>query len=241
MAGNCPPSYRRHRRGRHHPGRRHAQCGAARILARRILDARAVGQPHGLLALIRDGWLRDAHPPVFSAWATLLGALGIDSIATGRVLSNLFGAGLMLLAARRLSRRMPGQAGFSAALLLLVLSLPQAIEAFATYRSYFWQIAAMTTLGAGRPSCRLGQGRSRPAPRRRGSRDRRDGGGGLDRAALYRRAVRRPAGRRNRAFRVSPRPAAVGTADAGDDGAGGRACRRDRGPAGAQLGGRVRP
>jgi hypothetical protein len=83
---------------------------------------------------------------VFSAWATLLGALGIDSIATGRVLSNLLAAGLMLLAARRLSRRMPGQAGFSAALLLLVLSLPQAIEAFATYRSYFWQIAAMTTL-----------------------------------------------------------------------------------------------
>ncbi|MBN9089108.1 MAG: hypothetical protein J0J01_19545 [Reyranella sp.] len=101
---------------------------------------------HGLLALIQDGWLRDAHPPLFNAWATLLAALGIDSIAAGRLVSNLLAAGLMLLAARRLARRMPGPAGFTAALLLLVLSLPPAIEAFATYRSYFWQIAAMTIL-----------------------------------------------------------------------------------------------
>src|SRR5262245_48485781 len=35
---------------------------------------------NGLLPLIRDGWLRDAHPPLFNAWATLLGWLGVGSI-----------------------------------------------------------------------------------------------------------------------------------------------------------------
>jgi hypothetical protein len=101
---------------------------------------------HGLAALIRDGWLRDAHPPAFNAWATLLASVGVTSIAAGRLVSNLLAAGLMLLAVHRLSQRRPEQAGFNAVVLLLVLSLPQAIEAFATYRSYFWQIAALVTL-----------------------------------------------------------------------------------------------
>ena len=35
---------------------------------------------NGLPALIRDGWMRDAHPPVFNAWATLLASLGVTSI-----------------------------------------------------------------------------------------------------------------------------------------------------------------
>jgi len=100
----------------------------------------------GLPALIRDGWMRDAHPPVFNAWATLLASLGITSIAAGRLVSNLLAAGLMILAAVRLSRRTPGQAGFAAALLLLTLSLPQAMESFAHYRSYFWQMTAIGTL-----------------------------------------------------------------------------------------------
>ena len=100
----------------------------------------------GLPALIRDGWMRDAHPPVFNAWATLLASLGITSIPAGRLVSNLLAAGLMILAAFRLSRRAPGQAGFAAALLLLTLSLPQAMEFFALYRSYFWQMTAIATL-----------------------------------------------------------------------------------------------
>ena len=100
----------------------------------------------GLPALIRDGWMRDAHPPVFNAWATLLASLGITSIPAGRLVSNLLAAGLMILAAFRLSRRTPGQAGFAAALLLLTLSLPQAMESFALYRSYFWQMTAIATL-----------------------------------------------------------------------------------------------
>jgi len=74
----------------------------------------------------------------------LLASLGVESIAAGRLVSNLLAAGLMLLAAQRLARRMPD--GFPLALLLLVLPLPPVIEAFATYRSYFWQVAAMTTL-----------------------------------------------------------------------------------------------
>ncbi len=100
----------------------------------------------GLAALIREGWMRDAHPPVFNAWATLLTALGIASIPAGRLVSNLLAAGLMILAAFRLSRRMPEQAGFAAAFLLLSLSLPQVMDSFAIYRSYFWQIAALGTL-----------------------------------------------------------------------------------------------
>jgi len=52
----------------------------------------------------------------------------------------------MIVAARRLSRRTPGHATFSATLLLLVLSLPEVIDAFASYRSYFWQVAALATL-----------------------------------------------------------------------------------------------
>jgi hypothetical protein len=100
----------------------------------------------GLPALIRDGWMRDVHPPVFNAWATLLASLGITSIPAGRLISNLPAAGLMILAALRLARRTPGQAGFTAALLLLTLSLPQAMDSFAHYRSYFWQTTAIGTL-----------------------------------------------------------------------------------------------
>jgi len=100
----------------------------------------------GLPALIRDGWMRDAHPPVFNAWATLLASLGITSIPAGRLVSNMLAAGLMILAAFRLSRRTPEQAGFAAALLLLTLSLPQAMESFTHYRSYFWQMTAIGTL-----------------------------------------------------------------------------------------------
>jgi len=101
---------------------------------------------NGLWSLIRDGWLHDVHPPVFNAWTTLLAWLGITSIAEGRLTSNLLAAGLMLLAARRLILRRLEQAGFTACFLLLALSLPRAMEAFAIYRSYFWQIAAMATL-----------------------------------------------------------------------------------------------
>jgi len=101
---------------------------------------------NGLRALVRDGWLRDTHPPAFNAWATLLASLGITSIPAGRLASNLLAAALMIVAAWRLSRRAPGQAGFNTVLLLLTLSLPQAMESFAVYRSYFWQIAAIGTL-----------------------------------------------------------------------------------------------
>lgn len=106
-----------------------------------LADTRA-----GLLALIRDGWLHDTHPPVFNAWATLLASLGIGSVPAGRLVSNLFAAGLMILAARRLSLRAPEHSGFNTVMLLLTLSLPQAMESFAVYRSYFWQITSVGTL-----------------------------------------------------------------------------------------------
>jgi hypothetical protein len=103
---------------------------------------------NGLLALMRDGWLRDTHPPLFNAWGTLLASFGVTSIAAGRLVSNLLAAGLMLLASWSLSKRMPEHAGFNMVLVVLVLSLPQATDAFATYRSYFWQIAAIATLAS---------------------------------------------------------------------------------------------
>jgi hypothetical protein len=100
----------------------------------------------GLISLIRGGWLHDSHPPVFNAWATLLTSLGVTSIPAARLVSNLPAAALMIVATWRLSRRMAEQAAFGSILLLLVLSLPEVIEAFATYRSYFWQAAALATL-----------------------------------------------------------------------------------------------
>lgn len=136
-----------------------AAVGVGAILALAVVDAALRGPwldefwtlelsdfSRGLPTLVHEGWLRDAHPPVFNAWATLLASLGIGSIPAGRLVSNLLAAGLMILAAFRLSRRTPGQAGFAACLLLLVLSLPQAMESFALYRSYFWQMTAIATL-----------------------------------------------------------------------------------------------
>jgi hypothetical protein len=61
----------------------------------------------GLLPLVRDGWLHDVHPPLFNLWATLLTSVGVTSIPAGRLASNLPAACLMILAALRLSRRMP--------------------------------------------------------------------------------------------------------------------------------------
>ena len=100
----------------------------------------------GLLPLIRDGWLHDAHPPAFNLWVTVLSSVGVTSIPAGRLASNLPAAVLMILAARHLSQQRPELTGFHAAMLLLILSLAQSLEAFGNYRSYFWQIAALTTL-----------------------------------------------------------------------------------------------
>jgi hypothetical protein len=100
----------------------------------------------GVEVLIGDGWLRDTHPPAFNLWATFLSLIGVTSIPAARIASNLPAAGLMVFAAVHFSRRMPEQAGFYAAMLLLTLSLPQAVDAFGNYRSYFWQIASFATL-----------------------------------------------------------------------------------------------
>ena len=194
----------------------------------------------GLLALIRDGWMRDAHPPVFNAWATLLASLGVTSIPAGRLASNLPAAGLMILAALRLSRRTPGQAGFAASLLLLTLSLPQAMEAFAVYRSYFWQMAAIGTLtlvarhvASAKVDLDWRRDLDLGGDRRAGDRRR-------DRGPLCRRAVRRAFGRGHRLLRLRPGAAALGGPGAGDGGAVGPVrCRQHR-AAGAELGGRIR-
>lgn len=100
----------------------------------------------GIVAQIQDGWLHDTHPPSFNLWATLLTTIGVTSIPAARLLSNLPPLALMIMTGSRLSARNPGQSGFHAALLLLILSVPATAEAFGNYRSYFWQIAALTIL-----------------------------------------------------------------------------------------------
>lgn len=102
----------------------------------------------GIGTLVRDGWLRDVHPAAFNLWATILSSLGITTISDARLATNLPAALFLIWASMQFARRSPGQAGYHAAMLLLTLSLPQTAEAFANYRSYFWQIAALATLVA---------------------------------------------------------------------------------------------
>ena len=97
---------------------------------------------------LTDGWLRDTHPPAFNVWATLLSSLGVNSIPVARVASNLPAAGLMVWAAAEAARRRRSDRRFHAAMLLVVLALPQSVVDFANYRSYFWQIAALASLVA---------------------------------------------------------------------------------------------
>lgn len=136
-----------------------AAAGVAVILAIAIVDAALRGPwldefwtlelsdvRNGLPALVWDGWLRDTHPPLFNAWASLLAGLGVGSIAAGRLVTNLPAAALLIVTALCVSRRTPAQAGVAACLLLLVLPLPQAMESFGLYRSYFWQMAAIGML-----------------------------------------------------------------------------------------------
>lgn len=98
------------------------------------------------IGAVGERWQHDTHPPFFTIWTTLLSSVGISSIAAGRLLSNLPPLIAMIWTARRLTRRLPDQLGFHAALLLLILSVPTTIDAFAAYRSNFWQIAALTIL-----------------------------------------------------------------------------------------------
>jgi len=105
-----------------------------------------LSDPRKGLPMLSDGWLRDTRPPGFNLWATLLSSFGITSIPEARLASNLPAAGLMIWASAEAVRRRPADYSFHVALLLVVLALPQSVEAFANYRSYFWQIAATAML-----------------------------------------------------------------------------------------------
>ena len=196
---------------------------------------------NGLLALIRDGWLHDTHPPVFNAWATLLASLGITSIPAGRLVSNLLAAGPDDPGGAGVSRGgRPSRPASTPSCCCSPCRCRRRWNRFAIYRSYFWQIASIGTLVLVARHLAATKAdldwRKDARPRR----DRRDRDGGVDRAPLCRRAVRRPAGRRDRAVRLAPRPAAMGGPDAGDGRAGDPVHRRQRPAAGAQLGERPR-
>ncbi|MGE0573949.1 MAG: hypothetical protein AB7F22_14340 [Reyranella sp.] len=77
---------------------------------------------NGLPALMRDGWLRDTHPPIFNAWATLLGALGIGSIAPGPDRLEPARRRADGPHRARFARWQPEQAAFNTTLVLLALS-----------------------------------------------------------------------------------------------------------------------
>ena len=100
----------------------------------------------GLLALIRDGWMHDAHPPAFNAWATLLASLGVTSIPGGRLASNLLAAGLMILAACVCRGGRPGRPASTRSCCCSPCRCRRRWKSFAIYRSYFWQMAAIGTL-----------------------------------------------------------------------------------------------
>jgi hypothetical protein len=100
------------------------------------------------IAQLADGWLRDTHPPTFNIWATSLDALGLHSIPLARVASNLPAIAFLIWAAACFSRGRLTDRHYQTLMVLLVLSLPQSVEAFANYRSYFWQIASLASLMA---------------------------------------------------------------------------------------------
>lgn len=96
----------------------------------------------GLPALVDARWIKDIHPPLFNAWATLLSMAGVGSVPIARLLSNLPALLVLLFAARLFRRRLPEQSAFYKIFLLLMLSAPATITAFGIYRGDFWQLAA---------------------------------------------------------------------------------------------------
>ncbi len=96
----------------------------------------------GLRKLAEKRWIQDIRPPVFDAWATLLAMVNLSSLTLGRLLSNIPALALLIYAVRRFARRLPEQDGFYTIFLLLTLSAPAVVDAFAIYRGDFWQLTA---------------------------------------------------------------------------------------------------
>lgn len=89
-----------------------------------------------------DRWLDDVHPPVFSAWAALLGAPFGDTVIGRRIAVN--GAALLLLAmgAGYVSRAYPTRRPFILLFMAGLFGAPPMLLAFGEYRSYFTHTAA---------------------------------------------------------------------------------------------------
>lgn len=96
----------------------------------------------GLRKLAETRWVQDIRPPLFDAWATLLAMAHLNSISLVRLLSNLPALAVLIYAVRRFARRLPEQQNFYTIFLLLTLSAPAVIDAFAIFRGDFWQLAA---------------------------------------------------------------------------------------------------
>jgi hypothetical protein len=99
-----------------------------------------------LSILFHDRWLPDTHPILFNAWATLIARLGVTSVISGRLVSNLPALAALLTITTRFVRRMPQDGAFYLSFALLLLSMPWTITAFGNFRSVFWQIIGMAIM-----------------------------------------------------------------------------------------------
>ncbi len=103
-----------------------------------------LGDPDmSLAALAADRWLSDTHPPLANLLYRLVSATGITSISAQRLALNLPALFALTAATFVMARR----SGVAIPVIFAgALALAGTVEAFADFRSYAWQIAAITVL-----------------------------------------------------------------------------------------------
>jgi len=95
-----------------------------------------------LSSIAANRWPLDIRPPLFDAWASVLGRLGISAIPLARLASNLPALVLLIMAVRRFAAKSSEPTNFHYIFLLLALTAPATVRAFSLYRGDFWQLAA---------------------------------------------------------------------------------------------------
>lgn len=90
--------------------------------------------------LFRKRWLPEANPMTANSLYRLVAATGAESIGALRVVFNLPAYLLMVATTIGFTLRSPSRSPFYAVLPVVAVGLPVFSDAFADYRSYFWQI-----------------------------------------------------------------------------------------------------